>query len=105
MRTPVAHGDKDIVFIQSYARLIDLFAADVHFDFGIFDIFAVTKQDHVRIIVLNDFGFFVVYDVDNGERGISHLALRTDRKRCGNGFDAVFERQTVCHHGRDDLRG
>ena len=93
MNTAVAHGNKDIVFAKFDARRINFLIPDIHLGSRIIKIFAASQQDHGRVVILNDFRFFVVHDPNDRKRRISDAAHRADRKRSGYRLHTVLDRK------------
>ena len=98
MRTAVAHGDENIVFLQADNGLINLLAVNIQLIFGIVIVLAVAQKYNVGIVVLDEFCCLIIYQVNYRKGGVSHSPDRTDRKRCGNGRNALLKRKSLCHH-------
>ena len=105
MRAAVAHGDKDIPLLELDDGLIDPFAADAHFGFGVIVVLVLAQHDDAGVIILDDLHPLVIDQVHDGEGGIRHPAHRAHGQRGRDGGYAVLQTQALGHHGGDDLAG
>ena len=67
VRAAVAHGDKDIPLLELDDGLIDLFAADAHFGFGVIVVLVLAQHDDAGVIILDDLHPLVIDQVHDGE--------------------------------------
>ena len=105
VRASVAHGNKDVVFLQTDHRTEDLLPSDGSFLFRIVEVLTVPEQNHMRIVILNDFGGTILHDPQNGEGGIGNAPNRADGKRRRDGFHAFLQGQAGSQHGGNNLAG
>ena len=105
MGTTVAHGDKNIVFLQFNDGFINILFADGHFCFRIIPYFFITDDNDVGVIVLDQFRGFIIQQMDNGKGCVRNAANGAYGQRCGDGFYTVLKRDALCHHRGNDLGG
>ena len=73
MNSAVAGGNKRIVFLQFDLRLVDGLSANLHGGLVIIVAFAVPKQDHQRIVILDQLRKLVVFDANDGKSGVEFI--------------------------------
>ena len=105
VRAAVAHGDEHVVFLQGKLGTENFFAADVQLLRRIAVRLVVADQNDTRVVILDQLGRAVIFQVDDREGRIGHAALGADRQGRGDRLDAFVQRHILGHHGRDDFRG
>ena len=60
MGAAVTHGNENIVLLQGNGGFVNFFAANVQFALRVLVQFKIANHNHMRIIVLNNFGGGVV---------------------------------------------
>ena len=68
MNSAVAEAQENIIFPQRHTGSADFLAADRHDGFRHIDILSVPQQNDMRVVILNDFRFFVLVEQDNRKR-------------------------------------
>ena len=104
MNAAVAHGDEQVVFLQSHARKLNLLALDHALFAPELEVFAIAQQEHARVVVLDNLRRFAAYQADNGEGGVRHAAHGAHGQRFGDGFHAFVDAHARRRHGGEDFR-
>ena len=105
MGTAIAHRHQDISFLQAQLGFMYFFISP-HDHIPAWQIGGCTvpDKDDRGIIVADDLRHLIIDKANDGKGGIGHLAHRTDGKRSRDGLDALFQRQALGDHGRNDAR-
>ena len=100
----VAHEDEQVVLPERDDGAADLFIADDRLFACIFLVYAVAQENGAGIVVLDQFGGFVVFQVQNRERRVGDPAFFAHGQRRRDGAHTFGQGKPRRHHGGDDPR-